>query len=375
MLRNDGQGFGKTEVRLGRKHPDYRPYSSLAALGKTSGWRSCGKRNSSPNGFAHGAGGTAYAGHLDLRQAQPVRRHAPGGPLSAGSRARCGRISQRGQGSGLSQNLAREFGARLPVLLYHNVGPTRPGITRGLTVSPERFERHVRWLARRGYTGIGAADWARWRREGKGLPKKPVLFTFDDGYQDLVQHALPVLRRYGFGAVVYIVTGQLGGTNTWDAGTGPDAHRLMTAEQIRCWAAQGIEFGAHSRTHANLPTLSARELEEEVVGSGKDLAAIVGAPIVSFAYPFGFHNPAVDDCVRTTFELAFIADDDNEGLNHLRTDPHQLLRTMVQSDDSLLAVECRARWGRNPFLNWRGRVGLRTRLKRAARFVFARGKP
>jgi hypothetical protein len=62
-------------------------------------------------------------------------------------------------------------------------------------------------------------------------------------------------------------------------------------------------------------------------------------------------------------------------LNHLRTDPHQLLRTMVQSDDSLLAIECRARWGRNPFLNLRGRVGLRTRLRRAARLVFARSKP
>ena len=64
----------------------------------------------------------------------------------------------------------------------------------------------------------------------------------------------------------------------------------------------------------------------------------------------------------------------NEGMNHLQTDPHLLLRTMVQTNDSLLALECRARWGRNPFLNLAARVGLRSRLKRAARFGLRRTK-
>jgi peptidoglycan/xylan/chitin deacetylase (PgdA/CDA1 family) len=243
-----------------------------------------------------------------------------------------------------------------------------------LTVSPEGFERHVQWLAGRGYKGINPSDWVRWRREGKGLPDKPVLFTFDDGYADLVEHALPILRRYGFGAAVYVVTGQLGGTNAWDEARGSGTLRLMTTEQIRYWATQGIEFGAHSRTHADLTTLPVNELEEEVVGSGKDLALLLGARVVSFAYPYGFHNQAVDDCVRRAFELAFIADDNNEGMNHLLTEPHLLLRTMVQTNDSLLALECRARWGHNPFLNLRARIGLRSRLKRAVRSVFGSNK-
>ena len=111
-------------------------------------------------------------------------------------------------------------------------------------------------------------------------------------------------------------------------------------------------------------------MSEEVVGSGKDLEAVLGSRAVSFAYPYGFHNQTVDDCVRSAYDLAFIADDNNEGMNHLLTDPHLLLRTMVQTDDSLLALECRARWGHNPFLNLRARIGLRSRLKRAARHVF-----
>jgi len=243
-----------------------------------------------------------------------------------------------------------------------------------LTVSPERFERHISWLARRGYAGIRPSDWIKWRRDGKSLPDKPVLVTFDDGYADLAEYALPVLRRYGFGAAVYVVTGQLGGTNAWDEVRGSGTLHLMSADQIRYWATQGIEFGAHGRTHADLTTLSSRELSEEVVGSGKDLEAILGSRVVSFAYPYGFHNPAVDDCVRKAYDLAFIADDNNEGMNHLLTDPHLLLRTMVQTDDSLFALECRAQLGRNPFLNLRARIGLRSRLKRAARRVFGRGK-
>jgi peptidoglycan/xylan/chitin deacetylase (PgdA/CDA1 family) len=263
---------------------------------------------------------------------------------------------------------------RLPVLLYHHVGPPRPGAIPSLTVSPERFERQVRWLARRGYNGICPADWLRWRREGKGLPHKPVLLTFDDGYADLVEYALPVLRRYGFGAAVYVVTGQLGGTNAWDEARGSSTLHLMSVEQIRYWAKQGIEFGAHSRTHADLTALSARELSEEVMGSGKDLESILGSRVVSFAYPYGFHNPTVDDCIRKSFDLAFLAGDDVEGLNHLSIDPCLMRRTMVQTNDSLVDLECRARWGRNPILDLRARLRLRSRVKRAVRSIFGRGK-
>ena len=117
-------------------------------------------------------------------------------------------------------------------------------------------------------------------------------------------------------------------------------------------------------------------MSEEVLGSRKDLEAIVGAPVISFAYPYGFHNQAVDDCVRGAFDLACIADDRNEGMNHLADDPHALLRTMVQPNDSLLALECRVRWGHNPFLDLknriddlRARIAFRTRLRHAASSV------
>jgi glycosyltransferase involved in cell wall biosynthesis/peptidoglycan/xylan/chitin deacetylase (PgdA/CDA1 family) len=372
VLRNDGKGFGRTEVLLSRKHPDYRPYSTLAVLGKIVGWKRLWKR------FYVGLP-VAPVGLLlppiwicDKLCRFPRMQRAGHHLLGVGRGVVEFRSAAREAGSWRA--LQREFGMRLPVLLYHHVGPLRPGSVPGLSVSPESFERHVHWLARRGYQGICPSDWLRWRREGKGLPDKPVLLTFDDGYADLVEHALPVLRRYGFGAAVYVVTGQLGGTNAWDEAQGFGTLRLMTAEQIRHWATQGIEFGAHGRTHADLTTLSSQDLSEEVVGSGKDLASLLGTRVVSFAYPYGFHNPAVDDCVRKAFDLAFLADDRNEGMNHLITDPYLLLRTTVQATDSVLDLEWRARWGHNPFLDLRARVGLRSRLKRAASSIFGRNK-
>lgn len=251
----------------------------------------------------------------------------------------------------------------LPALLYHHVGPRQPGTYPSLTVSSERFERHVRWLARCGYVGVRPTDWLAWCREGKPLPEKPVLFTFDDGYADVAERALPVLRGHGFGAAVFVVTGHIGGDNSWDRDRGSGQQRLMTADQIREWAARGIEFGAHGRTHSDLTTLSGHRLEREIRGSQDDLAAITGLPVRSFAYPYGSVNEAVRQCVRGVFDSAFSCD---EGVNTPASDPYALRRSMVQSHDSLVALACRVRLGRYPVEHWQARLRIRSRIRNAA---------
>jgi peptidoglycan/xylan/chitin deacetylase (PgdA/CDA1 family) len=255
---------------------------------------------------------------------------------------------------------------RLPALLYHHIGHSRPGTFPELTVSPERFARHVRWLARRGYVGIRPGDWLAWRREGKSLPRRPVLLTFDDAYADLAEHALPVLEKYGFGGAVFVVTGRIGDENRWDQVRGSGRHRLMTARQIREWTGRGIEFGAHSRTHPDLTTLSNQELNEEIRGSRDDLAAVTGMPVMSFAYPFGRMNEAVHECVRSAFDCAFSC---QQGVNTDVSDSHSLCRNMVHPGDSALAVACRTRFGRYPVQEWRARLRIRSRFKAAAAWL------
>jgi peptidoglycan/xylan/chitin deacetylase (PgdA/CDA1 family) len=250
-----------------------------------------------------------------------------------------------------------EFGAKLPVLLYHHVGPPRPGTFPQLTISSRTFERQVRWLARFGYVGIRPSDWLAWLRDRTGLPEKPMLITFDDGYADLTEYALPVLRHYGFGAGVFIVTGQVGGTNAWDEGSAP--HQLMTGEQIRYWATQDVEFGAHSRTHVDLTTLTSNDLRDEIFGSKNDLVTLLESPVTSFAYPYGAYNRDAYECARENFDLAFSTIED---LNYVQTDRHLQRRTGVQTGDFLIDILCSVRWGYKPIQIMRARFKLRSRF-------------
>src|SRR6266545_4103110 len=115
-----------------------------------------------------------------------------------------------------------------PALLYHHVGPHIPNPRyAGLSIPTEQFERQIRWLARKGYIGIRPADWLAWRRGGRTLPPKAVLLTFDDGYADFPDHALPILQRWGFGAAVFVITKKIAVTNPWDGAL------LMSASQMR----------------------------------------------------------------------------------------------------------------------------------------------
>ena len=199
--------------------------------------------------------------------------------------------------------------------------------------------------------------------EGTPLPKKPILLTFDDAYEDIAEFALPILRRYGFGGAVYVVTKRVGETNLWNQAQGSGTLRLMNKEQIRFWAGQGIEFGAHSRTHRDLTKLSAGELEDEVAGSKRDLAALLDSPVESFAYPYGYNNDAVRHMVRRHFAIALTTD---EGINDLLVEPHLIRRAYVAPSDPTLAIAWIVRWGTLLYFHdWRGRIRLRTRIRSA----------
>ncbi len=230
----------------------------------------------------------------------------------------------------------------VPVLLYHYIGPLEEGIFTGGSVSPGKFGRQVEWLSRRGYNAVCPSDWLAWQREGKPLPSKPVLITFDDAYADIAHYALPVLRRFGFRATVFVITGLIGETNMWDQRMGYRVLDIMNLEQIQEWAAQGIEFGAHTRTHPDLTTLTSHQLIDEVVGSGTDLSRILGTEVLSFAYPYGHYNTAVLECAKKAFPFCFTT---RWGLNERSAEPHLLRRMEVRTGHSLADLRCQLRWG------------------------------
>lgn len=370
FLFKDGAAWGRTEVALCRKYPEYRRRSLLAGLGRTRWLRRIVRRIVLQAPVSPVLLLVPPIWLCEKLCRLPAMQRAGIRLLGFGRRLTELRAALREVGSW--QKFHREFALRLPVLLYHHVGPPRSGTYPSLTVAPASFERQVKWVARRGFHGIRPLDWLRWLRDGHGLPEKPVLFTFDDGYADLAEYALPVLCRYGFGAAVYLATARIGETNVWDQAEGSAAHRLMTIEQVQDWAQRGIEFGAHTRTHVDLSSLPPDQLTNEVVGSADDLERLLGVRPASFAYPYGRHSPQVVECVRDTYDLAFDIDARKPGMNHLLSDPHLLQRSMVQPVDLVIDVAFRVLRGYSPLQGLRVRFRLRSRFKHLMRLISGR---
>lgn len=258
----------------------------------------------------------------------------------------------------------------LTALLFHHVGPPRPGTHPSLTLQPKRFERFIDLLQRRGYTGVAAGAWSAWRRGLASVPERPIILTFDDGYADLADFALPTLRRLNWGATVFVATSTVGGQGIWDELVAR-THPIMSPDAIRAWAARGIDFGAHGATHCDLAELDAERLRQEVVGARDDLAGLLGRPVTAFAYPYGSYNDEVRELVACSFEVAFGLE---EGLSDGDTDRTRLRRTMVQGNDTAVDLLLRARLGWSPMERVRSRVRLRERARRLNDQIIRRGR-
>lgn len=179
--------------------------------------------------------------------------------------------------------------APTPILMYHYVRVVDASIDPlgyELSVTPELFDAHMAWLATNGYTGIRIDTMLRCLRGEPLCPPQPVVITFDDGYADAYDAALPILQRYGFTATFYIVSGFVGqpGYMGWD-----QLARLRDA---------GMEIGAHTVDHQMLTRLDLPEMQRQIAQSRQDLERELGISISSFCYPVGDYDETVVDQVR-----------------------------------------------------------------------------
>ncbi|MFK4069049.1 polysaccharide deacetylase family protein [Streptomyces sp. NPDC029674] len=185
----------------------------------------------------------------------------------------------------------------VPILMYHSVARVPNAATRELSVSPDAFERQMKTLAERGCTPLTTAQLAAaWRSPGRSLPERPVLITFDDGYEGVHRYALPVLAGHGFASTLFVSTGWLRGKHD----TGGALDRMLDWDQVRELAAAGAEIGGHSHTHPELDQLDDDELRFELRRCHDILTEETGTRPVSFAYPYGYSSRRVRDHVRET---------------------------------------------------------------------------
>jgi peptidoglycan/xylan/chitin deacetylase (PgdA/CDA1 family) len=166
----------------------------------------------------------------------------------------------------------------VPVLLYHHVSDETTELPK-LTVTTEVFDKQMSQLYQAGFKPITPADLLAYMSGGKvALPDKPILISFDDGYEDNYLNAFPILKKYGFKATIFMV------------GVNIDAPRRLSTAQMQEMSQYGFDFGAHSITHRDLTKLSPSELRQETRQSKAAIEKVIQKKVKLFSYPYGFFN-------------------------------------------------------------------------------------
>ncbi|MGB8658523.1 MAG: polysaccharide deacetylase family protein [Candidatus Zixiibacteriota bacterium] len=176
----------------------------------------------------------------------------------------------------------------IPVLTYHRVVEKRKDAGKeGIYVFKKRFERQMKYLSQKGLVPITFKQYSSY-------DKRSIILTFDDGYEDVYRIAFPILKKYGFVAVVFLVADRT--QNQWDSAE-PQA-RLLSPEKISEMKEYGIEFGSHTLTHPHLTGIDEGKAEEEIFGSKTKIEQIIQDKVTSFAYPYGELNDQVKELVK-----------------------------------------------------------------------------
>jgi peptidoglycan/xylan/chitin deacetylase (PgdA/CDA1 family) len=184
----------------------------------------------------------------------------------------------------------------LPVYYYHRVGPFRDGAPLKMNVAPDAFREHMSVLARRAHP-VSLSELAACAHERRPFPRGAVAVTFDDGYKDLMEFALPVLKEFRIPAAFFIVSGGVGATDSWNRIEGLPHEPILSWDDLKRLRDEGMTIGSHSATHARLDALQGEALVEEVEGSRRELQSRLGIQVRHFAYPQGRFSPEAEAAV------------------------------------------------------------------------------
>jgi len=173
---------------------------------------------------------------------------------------------------------------RLPVLMYHGIcgeveRDRHPYFA--VTTTPAVFETHLQLLQQHRYKVVSLDQGLQLVHAG--VKGRFVAITFDDGYEDFLHNAFPLLRKYGVSATVFVPTAFVGSRGGL---VGSRSH--LDWKQIVELSGQGVDFGSHSHTHREMDRLTEAQIREELVTSRAMLEEHLGQPVRRFCCPFAF---------------------------------------------------------------------------------------
>lgn len=201
--------------------------------------------------------------------------------------------------------------AGVPILAYHEVSPADDIYS----VTADQFEEQMRYLEEHGYTSIDLQQLFDSYEGNFILPNKPIIITFDDGYENNFLAALPIMEKYNMRSSVFIITEMVG------------TPEYISWQQVAEMQARHTEIGSHTMTHVGLGSVSAEQQRLEIVGSKAALEQHLNKPIKFFAYPYGEFTSVTEQLLREAGYQG--ACSGIAGLNNKGVDAYALKRVNV----------------------------------------------
>lgn len=203
-----------------------------------------------------------------------------------------------------------------PILEYHMITNNPPVDAKIYNVPPAEFSAQLDYLQQNGYTTLTLQDFMRAKHGRFTMPDKPVILTFDDGYENVYTEMLPILEAHDMKAVVYVISNELGKTG------------YLTLEQVQDMQRRGIEIGSHTADHLPLVGLEGDFLLNQVRNSKIYLEWSGLNTIYGFSYPNGAYNTELAELIKREGYLTAVTGD--VGLNTLESNPYTLKRVHIR---------------------------------------------
>jgi peptidoglycan/xylan/chitin deacetylase (PgdA/CDA1 family) len=176
---------------------------------------------------------------------------------------------------------------RVPVLMYHSINTNS---SNNLIITLREFEKQVKWLKENQFTSLSLPELFSILTTGKNVPLKPIVLTFDDGYEDNYTKAYPILKKYNFKATIFLITNTIGQPSR------------LKENQIREMYANNIDFQSHTVSHNELNRLSYKKQLEELICSKETISKLLNKKTDYLCYPVGKYN---EDTIKALKEAGY----------------------------------------------------------------------